>query len=250
VPLGKLVIVAFVFFLTSGISVVTGSTSLITVPVLIAFGVEPHVAVATNMLALVFMSAGGSLPFAQKGVIERRILPLAIILTVVGSAVGAYLLLSIPTRALQVTIAVAMITVAIFSLLRQNRESAQRPVSSASQAGGYIATFVLAVYGGLFSGGYVTMLTAVFVFLFGLSFLQAVATTKVINIFSSLVATAIFAMRGVVDYRLGLILGVTMFIGALVGGQIAMRLPVVWLRRIFVVAVIALAGKMAFALLR
>ena len=246
-PLGQLLIVAVVFFLTSSVSVVTGSTSLITVPVLIAFGIEPHVAVATNMLALVFMSSGGSLPFAQKSVIERRILPLGIILTVLGSAVGAFLLLSIPTGALQLTIAVAMIAVAVFSLLRHDRESGQRPVSSASRAGGYVATFVLAVYGGLFSGGYVTMLTAVFVFLLGLSFLQAVATTKVINIFSSLVATAIFAIRGVVDYKLGIILGVTMFVGALVGGNIAMRLSPVWLRRVFVVAVVALAAKMLLA---
>ena len=243
-PLAKLFIVAAVFFLTSSISVVTGSTSLITVPVLIAFGVEPHVAVATNMLALVFMSAGGSLPFAKKGVIERRILPLGIILTVIGSAVGAFLLLSIPTGALQLTIAVAMIAVAVFSLLRHDRESGQRRVSSASQAGGYLLTFALAIYGGLFSGGYVTMLTAVFVFLLGLSFLQAVATTKVINIFSSLVATAIFAIRGVVDYRLGFVLGLTMFVGALVGGHVAVRLSAVWLRRVFVVAVFALAGKM------
>jgi uncharacterized membrane protein YfcA len=250
VPLGKLAIVAVVFFLTSSISVVTGSTSLITVPVLIVFGIEPHVAVATNMLALVFMSAGGLLPFAQKGVIERRILPLGIILTVVGSAVGAFLLLSIPTKALQLTIAVAMIAVAVFSLLRHDRESAQRPVSSASRAGGYVLTFILAVYGGLFSGGYVTMLTAVFVFLLGLSFLQAVATTKVINLFSSLVATAIFAIRGVVDYRLGLILGLVMFVGALVGGHVAMRLSPVWLRRLFVVAVIGLAARMAFTVLQ
>ncbi len=249
-PLGKLAIVAVVFFLTSSISVVTGSTSLITVPVLIVFGIEPHVAVATNMLALVFMSAGGLLPFAQKGVIERRILPLGIILTVVGSAVGAFLLLSIPTKALQLTIAVAMIAVAVFSLLRHDRESAQRPVSSASRAGGYVLTFILAVYGGLFSGGYVTMLTAVFVFLLGLSFLQAVATTKVINLFSSLVATAIFAIRGVVDYRLGLILGLVMFVGALVGGHVAMRLSPVWLRRLFVVAVIGLAARMAFTVLQ
>jgi uncharacterized protein len=250
VSLGKLAIIAVAFFLTSSISVVTGSTSLITVPVLIASGIEPHVAVATNMLALVFMSAGGSLPFAQKGVIERRILPLAIILTVLGSAVGAYLLLSIPTKALQLTIAVAMIAVAVFSLLRHDRESGQRSVSSASRTGGYVLTFALAVYGGLFSGGYVTMLTAVFVFLLGLSFLQAVATTKVINIFSSLVATAIFAIRGVVDYRLGFILGVTMFIGAVVGGQVAIRLSPVWLRRIFVVAVIALAVKMSFVVIQ
>ncbi len=46
------------FFLTSVISVVTGSTSLITVPVMIALGIEAHVAVATNMLALTFMSVG------------------------------------------------------------------------------------------------------------------------------------------------------------------------------------------------
>jgi uncharacterized membrane protein YfcA len=80
-------------------------------------------------------------------------------------------------------------------------------------------------------------------------FLQAVAT-KVINIFSSLVAAAIFAIRGVVDYRLGIILGLTMFVGAIVGRHIAMRLSAVWLRRIFVVAVIGLAVKMVFSLLK
>jgi uncharacterized membrane protein YfcA len=47
------------------------------------------------------------------------------------------------------------------------------------------------------------MLTAVFVFFFGLTFLQSVATTKIINLFSSLVATVIFALHGVVDYKLG-----------------------------------------------
>ena len=248
-PLVQLLILCVVFFLTSSVSVVTGSTSLITVPVLIAFGVEPHVAVATNMLALIFMSAGGSLPFAQRGAIERRILPLGIMLTVVGSALGALLLLSIRTKTLQLTIAVAMIAIAVFSLLREDSKSGQRPVTVASRVGGYLLTFALAIYGGLFSGGYVTMLTAVFVFLLGLSFLEAVATTKVMNVFSSLVATAIFAVRGVVDYRLGIILGMTMFLGAVIGGHMAIRLPEVWLRRAFVVAVFALAAKILIGLI-
>jgi uncharacterized membrane protein YfcA len=250
VAVGKLLILVAVFFLTSVISVVTGSTSLITVQVMISVGVEPHVAVATNMMALVFMSAGGSLPFARKGVIERRVLPVSIGLTVVGSAIGALLLLRIPTGALQLTIAVAMIAVAVFSLVKRDSGTSEHTVSNGRQTVGYIATFILAVYGGFFSGGYVTMLTAAFVLLFGLTFLQAVATTKVINVFSSLVATAIFAWHGVVDYKLGAILGVTMFLGALVGGHVAMRLSAVWLRRIFLVAVIALAAKMLFTSLR
>jgi uncharacterized protein len=158
VPASKLILLIVVFFLTALVSVVTGSASLITVPAMIAVGIEPHAAVATNMLALIFLSVGGSLSFNGKGVIERRILPLGIILTVLGSAVGALLLLHIPTRALQLTIAVAMLAVAIFLLLRHDREPGQRLVTSASQAGGYLLTLVLAVYGGLFSGGYVTML--------------------------------------------------------------------------------------------
>jgi uncharacterized protein len=248
VPLVHLLIICTIFFLTSSVSVVTGSTSLITVPVLITFGIEPHVAVASNMLALIFMSVGGSLPFAYRGVIERRILPLGIILSVIGSALGALLLLRIHTKTLQLTIVIAMIAISVLSLLRHDQKADQRPVTFASEATGYLLTFALAIYGGLFSGGYVTMLTAVFVFLLGLSFLQAVATTKVINVFSSLIATAIFAVRGVIDYKLGLLLGAAMFLGAVLGGHIAIRLSAVWLRRVFIVAVFALAAKMLIGL--
>lgn len=249
-PDTKIIVLVVVFFLTSVISVVTGSTSLITVPVMIAVGIEAHVAIATNMLALVFLSLGGSLSFKGKGVIENRVLPLAISLTVIGSAVGALLLLRIQTRPLQLTIAAAMIGVVIFSLLRHDRDASQRPVSSASRAVGYLLTLVLAVYGGLFSGGYVTMLTAVFVLLLGLGFLEAVATTKVVNIFSSLAATVVFMRQGVVDYKLGIVLGVTMFVGAAVGGHFAVRLPALLLRRVFVTVAIALAAKMLLEALR
>ena len=55
------------FFLTAVISVVTGGTSLVTVPVMMHCGVEPHVAVATNMLALVFLSLGGRSPSSRAG---------------------------------------------------------------------------------------------------------------------------------------------------------------------------------------
>jgi uncharacterized protein len=250
VPLGKLLFVAGVFFLTSAVSVVTGSTSLVTVPLLIAFGIEPHVAVATNMLALVFLSLGASLSFIGRSVIVRGLLPLSTVLTVVGSAVGALLLLDIPTRALQLTIAVAMIAIAIFSLFRHNSHAAQHPVTSLRRTVGCTLTFALAVYGGLFSGGYVTVLTAVLVFFFGLSFLQSVATTKVINLFSSIVATGVFAFRGLVDYKLAVVLGISMFFGALLGGKIALRLPTVWLRQIFVVAVVVLAVRMLLHLTR
>jgi len=149
VPTAKLVTLIVVFFFTSVISVVTGSTSLITVPVMIDLGIEAHVAVATNMLALTFMSVGGSLPFMGEGVLSRRRLLPSILLTIIGSGLGAFLLLRVPLKALQITIAVAMIGLAIFSVLNKNLGQSRHDAST-SQVGvvvGYAATLLLAISG-------------------------------------------------------------------------------------------------------
>jgi len=86
-------------------------------------------------------------------------------------------------------------------------------------------------------------LTAAFVSLFRMTFLEAISTTKVVNVFSSAIATLVFALRGVVDFRLGLVLGAVMFVGGIVGARLASRIDGVWLRRLFVAAALALAVK-------
>jgi uncharacterized membrane protein YfcA len=171
VSLINLISLIIIFFLTSAIGVVTGSNSLITVPVMFQFGIDSRVAVATNMFGLLFMSIGGAIPFIRKG-----------------------------------------------------------------------------IYGGLYSGGYVTMLTAAYVALFGMTFTEAVANTKIINVFSSLVATMIFAWQGLIDYKLGLILGATMFVAAYVGAFTVTKLNDLWLKRIFLATVLILAVKIIFDL--
>ena len=60
-----------IFFLTSAVSVVTGSTSLVTVPAMLQFHIEPRTALATNMFALTFMSVGGTLPFLRSPNVNR-----------------------------------------------------------------------------------------------------------------------------------------------------------------------------------
>jgi uncharacterized membrane protein YfcA len=239
----QLAILTVVFFATSGVSVVTGSTSLITVPILFQFGVDPRIALATNMFALTFMSAGGSLPFLRQQSLGRGRLKILIALTLAGSAIGATLLLIVPERSVPVVVSAAMIGVAIFSTVYRQAgvtESEGSP-TFASQVTAYILTFLLGIYGGFFSGGYVTVLTAVYVVFLRLSFLQAMAITKLINIFSSGIATVIFMWRHLVDYHLGLLLAVAMFAGALMGAHMAIRLGNQWLRRIFL-AVVWLLG--------
>ena len=241
------VILIVLFFVTSFIGVVTGSNSLITVPVMFQFGIDAKVAVATNMFGLTFMSVGASIPFIRKRSIDyRRTLPL-IILTLVSSALGALLAVVITAGSLKLTISAAMIIVSLFILLR--RDIGVQPakiVTTRATIVTYVLAFLLGIYGGLYSGGYVTILTTVLVSFFGMKFSEAVAATKVINIFSSFIATAVFMWQGLVDYTLGIILSVTMFAGAYAGAHYASRMNDVWLRRIFIAAVILLAAKTLF----
>ena len=240
-----LLVLSLLFFITSVVGVVTGSNSLITVPAMFLFGIDPRVAVATNMFGLTFMAVGGTLPFLGKGTIDRRRLPALVTLTLAGSVMGALLVLVVSSRKLPLIISISMIAVAAFTLFKHDAGVVppKVPQTRGTEVAAYALTFALGIYGGFFSGGYVTMLTAVFVALFRMTFVEAVATTKIVNVFSSLIATIVFMWRGLVDYKLGVLLGLCMFAGAFVGARVALKLNNLWLRRVFLATVILLALK-------
>jgi len=246
-PTSLLILLILLFFITSVVGVVTGSNSLVTVPVMFQFGIEPKTAIATNMFGLTFMSIGATIPFLRRGTIDFKKLSPLVLITITGSALGAILVGLISSAAIPVIVSVSMITVAIFTFWKRNAGVAKAEnVSAKSLIIAYILSFLLAIYGGLYSGGYVTILTSVFVAFLGMTFSEAIAGTKFINVFSSLIATIIFMWQGLVDYKLGLILAVVMFIGAYIGAHTVTKLNDIWLKRIFLFTVLLLAIKTIF----
>lgn len=245
--LSALIALMLLFFITSVIGVVTGSNSLITVPVMFQFGIDEKVAVATNMFGLTFMAIGGTIPFLRQGKIDTRKLSPLIVLTLIGSALGALLVGYITNQSIKLIVSIAMIVVVLFTVLRPDPGKGGKPKNVPLV--GFGATFLLAIYGGLYSGGYVTILTAAFVAFLGMSYAESIGSTKLINVFSSLIATLVFMWQGLVDYKLGAILAVTMFAGAYVGAHYAARMNDVWLKRIFLSTVVLLAIKTIIDLL-
>jgi uncharacterized membrane protein YfcA len=243
-----------VFFLTSVIGVVTGSNSLITVPWMFQLGVPERQAVATNMFGLLFMSIGASIPFVRRGTVELRSLVPASILTAIGSTIGALITGWVSDGSVRVIVPTAMIVIALFTLFlarpRRDRadnmdvaETSRFQVVSGKAIAGYAIVLVLAIYGGFYSGGYVTLLTPALVAFFGISYGSSIGVTKVLNVFSSFVATLVFMWQGLVDYKLGIVLAVTMFVGAYIGARVALRMDERLLRAVFVGVVIFLAAK-------
>ncbi len=139
-PATLLFILILLFFVTSVVGVVTGSNSLITVPVMFQFGIDAKVAVATNMFGLTFMSIGGALPFIRKGLIDYRKISPLIILTAISSTLGALLVGLIADQNLKLIVSLAMIAMVVFTFLKRGSE----PVSnSLVSRGALILTYIL-----------------------------------------------------------------------------------------------------------
>lgn len=245
----NILIVCFISFIVSIFGVFTGGVSLITVPMLVFLGMTTKNAVATNMFALIFLSISGAVGFRRemKSTHFKMIVILSL-LTICGSLIGANLVLTISEDVLKKIIAFIICVIAGFFLFKKNLGIQERKVEmpKAKFIANVLLIFILGIYGGFFSGGYVTLLSYILISTFGLNFLQTAFVTKIFNIFSSLTACTFFCYHGLIDFRLGIPLAFSMSLGAFFGAKLAITKGNLWVRNLFIIAAIALAIKLLF----
>jgi hypothetical protein len=245
-PGATLALLGVVVFATSLVGAVTGGMSLVNVPVMMLCGLQPRTAVATNMFALAFMSGSAALRFRREKLIDASLaLPMCAV-TLVTSVVGAQLLVMVSERAVKVTVAVSMGALLAFMLVRGAAATEPPAVPSpATRALGWILVTLLGIYGGLYSGGYTTLLTFVCVVLLGVPLLRAVALTKVVNLVSCAAASVVYLRAGSVDLKLGAALAVVCIAGGWIGAHLAIKRGAGFVRGLFMAMVAALAVKLA-----
>ena len=240
----SILIVCLIAFLVCIFSVSVGGTSLVTVPVLISLGMISKNAVATNMFALIFLSLSGAAGFRKEiRITDHKRFVLLSILTICGSLLGANFILSIEKDILKKLIAIMIFFIAGSFLLKKDLGILEKKekISKLKFFGGALLVFTLGIYGGFFSGGYVTFLSYVLILIFGLNFLQAAFVTKIFNIFSSLVACAFFYYHDLIDLSVGIPLAFSMASGAFLGTKLALTKGNLWIRNLFIAVVIMLA---------
>jgi len=237
-----------VYFIAGTISVSTGGMTIITVPLLISLGIASKDAVAVNMFALTFLSIAGSFGFRQemKNTSLKTIVLLSII-TAIGSLLGAKMLIFIDNLILKRIIAAMCFTIALLLIFNKNIGLMENRILRGSKTRfiiGLLFVFLLSIYGGFFSGGYVTLLSFVLILFFGSNFLKAAFITKVLNTFSSFAACLIFYKENLIDFRLGIPLAISMGFGALVGAKMAVAKGTKWIRGLFIFITLVLAVKL------
>lgn len=222
---------------------VAGLASLFSYPALLAVGLPATAANVTNTVALAFSSVGAAVGFrpelAGQGSTVRRFA----LLSLIGGATGAGLLLLTPPGAFE-RIVPFLVGGASVALLVQPWITTSRlmPASVAenpSQAGPGVVTGILAVsvYGGYFGAAAGVLMLALLVVSLPVSLMQGNALKTVLLGLANAVAAVGFAVFGPVHWSAVLPLAAGLLLGSWMGPAVARRLPATVLR-----TGIALAG--------
>jgi uncharacterized protein len=218
-----------------GINTLVGSGTLITFPILLAFGYAPVTANVSNTVGLVPGSVAGAVGYRR----ELAALRLATASTA-GGIVGAVLLLTLPASAFK-DIVPAFIVIALVLIVLQPRigralESRRSRVSGHPGPLAMLAVFGTGIYGGYFGAAQGIMLLAIL----GLSLpdedLQRVNALKVVLAgLVNLVAGIIFVFSSHIAWLPALLIAVGSIIGGIAAARWGRRLPASALRAVIVV---------------
>ena len=218
-----------------------GGGSFITLPTLILSGLDPRAANITSTIALFpgQVTTGWVGRKAATGAAGLS-LRMLVIISLVGGACGAVLLLMTPASFFaRLAPWLVLFATAVFAWgsFFQKRKAEAEP--RLGRPGGAVAQFLIAVYGGYFGGGIGFLMLAALT-LAGLKTHAAAATKNVLAGVMNASAVVIFCFFPGVGWRQGLALSVGAVLGGLVGAWSLKRVNEKALRIAVVVIGVAL----------
>ena len=241
-----LVIVFAASSLASVVGSVVGGASLVTIPLLILLGLPTHTAIGTDRFGVMGIGVMGWYLFHRKGLIDYKVGVATGIPTLVGSFIGAHLVLQINDSTLKLVI--AAISVLLLPLIvlspKLGVEKRERTLKKHDYLVGAVLTLVVGMYGGFYGAMAATFLAYVLVLWFSQTFLESAATLKIGSLCMTGAAAAVFVSKGAVHYPMAVTIFCGCCIGSLIGVHYSIKLGNVWIKRAFILLVLVMIIKL------
>lgn len=228
------------------INTVVGSGTLITFPILLAFGVPPVTANVSNTIGLVPGSLSGAWGYRSELRGQRSLVVKLGSAAVVGGTIGAVLLLVLPSSAFD-AIVPALIALGVLLVILGPRISRRVAARSAGPLPRHGARWVwpavggAGIYGGYFGAAQGVLLLAILGIGVNDTLQRHNAVKNVLAAMINGVAAVIFIVVADVDWPIALTIGAGAIAGGQLGAKIGKRLPPNVLRAVIViVGVVAL----------
>lgn len=269
----SLVVLLVMGTLAGAINAAVGSGSLLTLPVLLALGIPPGVAVRTNTIGILFSTIGSVYGYRREIAQEKNNLGPVTAVAAIGATAGALLLLVSPSQALDVVVPV-LIVVALAMVIfqkrltaalraaRERRSERRRAAGEHGADGGAAASSspyrspalvsslgLASVYGGYFTAAQGVLYLGILGTFTGRTMGSVNSVKNLLSLVVNLAAALVYVIAHIaLGVEIIWIATAAIAVGALVGGyfgaHLAKRMPE-WLLRgvIVVVALFALARQ-------
>jgi uncharacterized membrane protein YfcA len=220
-----IVIVIVVGILIGGV----GIGGVLLVPSLKYFGSVPmHIAIPACMVGYIVTGFIGAFIYAKHGTINWSLAIKICIGALPGAYLGSVILPYVPASVLELAIGILILASGLDTLIRQKKQFEARLPSSNTEL---ISIGFITGIGSALSGTGGPLLLIPILLWRKAPVLTAIGLSQAVQIPISLTATAGNFMHSAVDFKLGLVLGLILGIGAIVGAKFAHYLPIDLLKK-------------------
>lgn len=244
-PIELYLLLITVAVFAGAIDAIAGGGGLITVPVLLAAGLSPAEALATNKLQGCAGTLSASVHFIKKGQVNLSEMWLAIIMTAIGSITGTLLVSYLDSDSLIKAIPAVLVFVALFFFfLPKVQPYIASRVSLSKTAFALLVGTSIGFYDGLIGPGTGAFFSTAFLCFMGSTIISATAQTKILNATSNLSSLFIFAFTGNIIWGLGIAMGVGQWVGAQIGSRLVITKGSTLIRPLVIIMCLAISIKL------
>jgi uncharacterized protein len=228
------------------IDAIAGGGGLITLPALLLAQLPAVNALATNKLQGSFGTLASSLTMLRKGQVPLPELRRLFLGSLIGSALGALLLLAADPRSLDLVVPIVLAAIALAFALQPRAGATERPPRIGAALYRRVVVPAIGFYDGVFGPGSGSFFSASAVFLRGETLVRATARAKLLNFAANLASLIVFIAGGKVMWTLGLVMVAGNMLGAHLGALAAINGGARLIRPTIVAVSLALLARYAW----
>ncbi|MBP4133788.1 TSUP family transporter [Gallibacterium anatis] len=239
-----------ILFLLAGIAgfidAIAGGGGLITIPALLAAGLPPAAALATNKLQASGGSFSASLYFVRKKAVDLRTVWKMIIGTFSGAMIGTIAVQLIDASVIKSLLPILVLVVGLYFLFSPKLGEKDCHQRLSFTAFALAAAFPIGFYDGFFGPGTGSFLCVAFVTLLGFNLSKATAHAKILNFTSNFTSLIFFILGGEVYWTLGFVMMIGGFLGARLGAKMVLTKGQKLIRPMVVIMAFIMTAKMMY----
>lgn len=234
-------LLAIAGFAAGFINIIAGGGAMITVPLMILFGMPADVANGSNRLAVITQSLVAVQRFNQKDIFKGIDIVALLAPTVLGTILGALLISYLPEHMIKMVLLSTMIVIAIAIMFFPESVFAnedEAPLHIRDRPSGIFWMFLAGFYGGAIQAGVGFLLLAILGGVLRYDLVRGNALKMVCTLLFGCLSLLIFVYRGQVWWGPAIILGISSVAGVIVSVNFALKVQQSTLKKILLAMVI------------